>query len=199
MKKILIAEDDENLLGSLSVIFAENGYTVITASDGEEAIEKFKQEQPDIVLTDISMPKVDGFGVCKTIRELKGLTKYVPIIMMSGTYDKLEFRFDVKKTGADDFIIKPFKPEEMVKYCDKLLKDIKTKQVPTKTKLQILSIKPSVEKKVVVYYPDGSIIKGTTSALHPGETGFNMTVWGEDKRIFVNYNIVTKVEVVDEF
>ena len=207
MTKVLIAEDDRYFLNLMQVKFEHKGYHVLLASDGESALNIFLSEKPALVILDGMMPKMDGFSLCKAIRQTN-IKKYVVVVIVSGVFDKLEYRFDAKKVGADDFIKKPFDLDEFLAYMEKLLKDAeeKTKIIAGTTEVSKPEPKPevkpqkySVEKKVIVYYPDGQVLKGTTLALNPGGKGFNMTEWDTNKRTFIVYESAIKVELVDEF
>jgi OmpR family response regulator RpaB len=84
------------------------GYLVITASDGEEALSLFRQENPNLVILDVMMPKLDGYGVCQEIRK----NSDIPIIMLTALGDVAD-RITGLELGADDYVIKPFSPKEL--------------------------------------------------------------------------------------
>ena len=107
--KILVIDDDANICDLLRLYFENENYEVKTASDGVEGISYFKMYEPDIVLLDIMLPKLDGWQVCRKIRQ----SSNVPIIMMSAkgeTFDKILGL----ELGADDYIVKPFSPREVL-------------------------------------------------------------------------------------
>lgn len=108
-EKILVADDDQNICELLRLYLEKEGFTPILAFNGEDAVEKFKNEKPDLVLLDIMMPKLDGWQVCREIRK----TSNVPIIMLSAkgeTFDKVLGL----ELGADDYVVKPFEAKEIV-------------------------------------------------------------------------------------
>lgn len=108
-KKVLIVDDDNNICELLRLYLEKDGFETIIANDGEAAIVKFNLEDPDLILLDIMMPKLDGWQVCRTIRK----TSQVPIIMLSAkgeTFDKI-LGLDL---GADDYVTKPFDTKEVV-------------------------------------------------------------------------------------
>lgn len=109
MKTILIADDNPNIIDILVEYAKHDGYNPITAADGDEALEKFYKHQPDVILLDVSMPKQDGFSVCRTIRE----NSQVPIIMVTARGEDFE-RIMGLDIGADDYIVKPFSPGEVM-------------------------------------------------------------------------------------
>ena len=107
--KILVVDDDLNICELLKLYLENEGYTVFTANDGQEAVNTFQTKSPDLVLLDIMLPKMDGWQVCREIRK----TSSAPIIMLTAkgeTFDKVLGL----ELGADDYIIKPFETKEMV-------------------------------------------------------------------------------------
>jgi len=109
MGKILVADDDENIAELLRLYLEKEGYSVVIANDGEEAINIFAPENPDLVLLDIMMPKLDGWQVCREIRKKSNC----PIIMITAkgeTFDKVLGL----ELGADDYVVKPFDSKEIV-------------------------------------------------------------------------------------
>lgn len=116
--KILIADDDERILRLLSDYLSFNKFDVVTVSDGELAIEKFKSDDFDLVILDVMMPIYDGWIVCKEIRRMSN----VPIIMLTAKDSDLDqlFAFDI---GVDDYIAKPFNIALLLARVKRLLKN----------------------------------------------------------------------------
>lgn len=108
--KILIAEDDHNILNALCQIFETEGFEVVTAHDGKTAIDLYESERPDFVCLDIMMPEVNGYDVCKKIRQDD---PQIPIIFLSAKTEEID-RVVGLELGADDYIIKPFGAREVV-------------------------------------------------------------------------------------
>ena len=109
MSRILIVDDEPDIITLISRYAKREGHEVLTASDGRQAIEACQREEPDIIVMDIMMPDTDGYTACKKIKEFKD----IPVIMLSarGTeFDKL-FGFEV---GVDDYVTKPFSPMELI-------------------------------------------------------------------------------------
>jgi len=116
---ILIVDDDPNNVDVLSQELAEEGYTTLTAFDGEEALIKVRDHEPDLILLDVMMPKVDGFTVCRILKG-SGKTILIPIIMLTALRAH-EDRLRGIDAGAEDFISKPFDRDELVaKICSLL-------------------------------------------------------------------------------
>lgn len=109
MKKILIADDNKQLVSVLSEYSKKEGYKVFNAFDGSQALDIFKKESIDLILLDVMMPKKDGFEVCREIRR----TSNLPIIMITAKGEDFEkiMGLDI---GADDYIVKPFSPGEVM-------------------------------------------------------------------------------------
>ncbi len=107
--KILIVDDNKQITKILYEYVSKEGYTPIIAFDGEEALEKFRTEAPDILLLDVMMPKKDGFEVCREIRKQSS----VPIIMITARSEDFEKIMGLS-IGADDYIVKPFSPGEVI-------------------------------------------------------------------------------------
>ncbi len=117
--KILIADDEPNILMLTSMMLDDLGYKTILANNGAQAIEKALQEFPDMVITDIVMPEKDGFEVCKTLRENKDFAD-VPIIILSAIGDEFN-KITGFEGGADDYITKPFNLDELKSRVETLL------------------------------------------------------------------------------
>lgn len=101
--KIMVVDDELEIRDLLSKFLTEEGYEVILASAGEEAIELAKRETPHAILLDVRMPGIDGMEVCRRLKA-EPKTQYIPIIMITG-YD--ENKIDAIMVGADDFLNKP--------------------------------------------------------------------------------------------
>ena len=108
-KKILIAEDDLNIQDILRLYMEKEDYRVFTASNGSEALHKYREVKPDIILLDIMMPILDGLEVCKEIRKESN----VPIIMLTARGETVD-RVTGLELGADDYIPKPFEMREVL-------------------------------------------------------------------------------------
>jgi DNA-binding response OmpR family regulator len=106
--KLLIIEDDSELVAALDVYFSQAGYQVISAENGREGLQKLYDERPSIVILDIAIPKLDGWEVCRRIRELSD----VPIVMLTARTQEDE-RVKGLKLGADDYVVKPFSLKEL--------------------------------------------------------------------------------------
>lgn len=121
MVKVLIVDDNEQITSILAEYAKKEGYIPIVATDGEEALQKFKNEKPDILLLDVMMPKIDGFSVCRQIRK----SSNVPIIMITARGEDFEKIMGLE-IGADDYIVKPFSPGEVMARIKAIMRRIKS-------------------------------------------------------------------------
>lgn len=108
--KVLVVEDNAHTRAGLSEILEREGYRVVVARDGKEALEAFEREAPDFVCLDVMMPGVDGYEVCRRIRARNAA---VPIIFISAKSEEVDKVVGLE-LGADDFIVKPFGVKEVV-------------------------------------------------------------------------------------
>lgn len=120
MKKIVIVDDEPNIVMSLEYVFKKEGYDVFIARNGEEAITIAKKENPQIMLLDIMMPKVDGYQVLKYIKNNKKL-KQLKVIVISAKSKTSDIELGIK-LGADDYFTKPFSVKKLVKKVKQLVK-----------------------------------------------------------------------------
>lgn len=122
-QKILVVDDEQSIVTLLKYNLETAGYLVEVAYDGEEALQKLNAVQPDLVVLDVMLPKLDGIEVCKTIRSDRNL---VPILMLTAKDDEFD-RVLGLELGADDYMTKPFSPREVVARVKAILR--RSKQV----------------------------------------------------------------------
>jgi len=115
-EKILIVEDEHNLLETLAYNLKKQGYEVEMAGDGQSAIEKARTTHPDLILLDIMLPGLDGFEVCRILRK----EMIVPILMLTAKEDEID-RVVGLEVGADDYLTKPFSIHELMACINVLL------------------------------------------------------------------------------
>jgi DNA-binding response OmpR family regulator len=108
-QRVLVVDDDRNICEIIRLYLEKEGFEVIIANDGQEALEAFREKTPSVVLLDVMMPKMDGFQVCREIRRVSS----IPIMMLTAkgeTFDKVLGL----ELGADDYMVKPFDNKELV-------------------------------------------------------------------------------------
>ncbi|MFA5112679.1 MAG: response regulator [Candidatus Margulisiibacteriota bacterium] len=118
-KKILVIEDELDLVEGLRLRLEANGYEVLVASDGADGLNQARNKCPDLVILDVRLPKLDGYNVC---RMLKFDEKYqkIPIIMLTARVQQADVKLG-KEAGADIYMTKPYKSEELLANIKKLL------------------------------------------------------------------------------
>lgn len=112
MQKILIVDDDNTLRAALTRYLRDRGFVVHNAASGTEGWLSFTQDTPDLIVSDVIMPEMDGFELCIKIRDT-GPGQLIPFIFLSGRCD-LEDRIQGHSIGADDYLVKPFHPRELI-------------------------------------------------------------------------------------
>lgn len=136
MPKVLVVDDEKAIVDILEFNLKKDGYEVVCAYDGLDALDKFSKENPDLILLDIMMPKLDGIDTCKKIRE----TSNVPIIMLTARAEEVDKVLGLE-LGADDYVTKPFSVRELmarVKANVRKMKNVMTqiKEEENKTLIQ---------------------------------------------------------------
>ena len=124
--KVLIADDDSHIVELIKLYLEKDGFATVSASNGADALVKFKEEAPSIVILDIMMPEMDGWQVCREIRRISN----IPIIMLSAkgeTFDKVLGL----ELGADDYMVKPFEPKELIARVKAVMRRFETKDANT--------------------------------------------------------------------
>lgn len=117
-KKILIADDEPNIRSLVSRMLGKD-YIVIEATNGEEAIDIAKRQEPDLILMDLMMPKMDGYAACSSIKADQA-TKGIPVVMLTGVTHELNKSF-AREMGADGYLSKPFNTDELLRQVKQIL------------------------------------------------------------------------------
>jgi len=125
MARILIVDDDPDIVESVTMVLQKNNHEVLQAYGGVEGLEKAKKEKPDAIILDVMMPDKDGYEVCK---ELKGDANYrdIPILLLTAVVSQIPSTTYTHRMGmeteADDYVDKPVEPTELVRLVERLLK-----------------------------------------------------------------------------
>ena len=117
--KILVVDDEIYIVHILDFSLGMEGYEVLTALDGEQALEKARAEHPDLIVLDIMMPKLDGYETCKRLKADEA-TKRIPVILLSAKGRNVDQKVGFE-VGADDYITKPFSPRKLVERINAIL------------------------------------------------------------------------------
>lgn len=142
--KILVVDDIEENIYLLKTILGANGYKVVTAKNGFEALNKLKKEPVDIIISDILMPKMDGFQFCRACKKDERF-KDIPFMFYTATYIEKKDEEFALGLGADRFIIKPQKPDEFLRILKELIKEHKVKPI----------LKPEIKPESEIKYLSG--------------------------------------------
>jgi DNA-binding response OmpR family regulator len=129
--KVLLVDDDAELVDVLAYALRREGYTVLTAPDGEQALQRWEAERPDLILLDGRLPKVDGFEVCRRVRQ----ASETPIIMLTARDEEADVLRGLQ-LGADDYVTKPFSARVLAARMRTVLRRIK-KDKPARAQLRV--------------------------------------------------------------
>ena len=127
--KILVVDDDPDILEAISIILEAHGYQVVTARDGVDGLHQIKEEKPDLMILDLMMPRLDGFGVCKELKDPRW-SKYahMPIIILSSVRQDASRRRYELETGVqldvDDYVEKPIEHNILLERVEKVLRKV---------------------------------------------------------------------------
>ncbi len=118
-RKILVVDDEDNIVRTIADRLEMSGYQVTTASDGEEALEKIAAETPDLIVLDIIMPRLDGHGVLERLRQMDA-TRHVPVVMLTAQ-SQADDVYRANAAGVDGYFVKPFDLVELLNKIEELL------------------------------------------------------------------------------
>jgi DNA-binding response OmpR family regulator len=124
--KILVIDDDPDIVDALQVLMEGEGFEVVSANDGEEGLSRIREESPDLIILDLLMPNLDGYGVCKTLRDPRwSKWKDTPIIVLTSVREEASQRRYELETGmrmdVEDYVEKPIDPDVMLERVRKIL------------------------------------------------------------------------------
>ncbi|MEZ4458278.1 MAG: response regulator transcription factor [bacterium] len=128
MTRILLVDDDQSVLDVLAMAFEDEGYEVVTAPDGQQALVSIANNRPDVMISDVNMPRLDGFSVCRRLRESGD---ELPMILLTSRDNDIDEALGLE-LGADDYVAKPFSTRVLVARVKALLRrqEIKTTDTP---------------------------------------------------------------------
>jgi diguanylate cyclase (GGDEF)-like protein len=162
MPKVLIVDDNEDMLDTLEHLFNFYEFEVARAVDGKKGIDAAKKENPDIIVLDALMPVMNGFDACKILKE-NSQTKEIPIVFLSANYVEEEHRIMGLELGADDYILKPFNAKELIARVKSILHKRELVKELRINNRQLVQEKSQAEKEL-------NRLKKKTSELESGQT-----------------------------
>ncbi len=124
--KILVVDDEEDIVAALSIRLKAMGYDVIFAYDGMTGLSKARDESPNLILLDVMLPKIDGYKVCRMLK-FDEKYRHIPVIMITAKVSDSNRKMG-EEMGADAYIVKPFNPEELMRKIKELLAKNKEKK-----------------------------------------------------------------------
>ncbi len=184
---ILVVDDDVNIYELVRLYLEKEGFTVMGAHDGEEALAHFRQRRPDLVVLDLMLPKIDGMDVCREIRK----TSAVPIIMLTAKGETLDKILGLEM-GADDYLVKPFEPKELVARVKAVLR--RTQSAP-ETEDAVVSY-PGLQISLVNYELN---VGGETVAVPPKELELLHHLASHPNRVYTREQLLEEVWGFDYF
>ncbi|MBR6677530.1 MAG: response regulator transcription factor [Oscillospiraceae bacterium] len=149
-RDILVVEDDSNIVELIRMYLEKEGFDVRIANNGGKAIEEFQKKEPDLMLLDIMLPVMDGWGVCAKVRE----TSKVPIIMLTAKSEVMD-RIHGLEMGADDYLVKPFEMKELIARINAVLR---RSEIPEDTKKRLRFDKLAIDLDSYELVVDGKKI-----------------------------------------
>ncbi len=120
-KRLLLVEDEADLVEVVKIRLEANGYDVLTAIDGQQALDKARNQNPDLIILDLMLPKIDGYKVCRMLK-FDEKYKHIPVIMFSARAQEADKKLG-EEVGADAYLVKPFEPEVLISKIKELLKE----------------------------------------------------------------------------
>lgn len=183
MQYILIADDNPDITDVLSNYVKKEGYEPLVASDGEEALSKFFEYQPVVVLLDVMMPKMDGYEVCRNIREKSD----TPVILVTARGEDFE-RIMGLDIGADDYIVKPFSPSEVMARVRAVLRRMTKHEHEENERTRLTIGNMTIDIKEYSLYMDNEQVSMTKKELE--------TVWtlaNNPEKLFTRDNLLNSI------
>lgn len=185
--KILIADDDENIVRLIRMYFEKEGFTAVTANNGAKAVELFKSEAPSIVILDVMMPEMDGWQVCREIRRVSN----IPIIMLTAkgeTFDKVLGL----ELGADDYMVKPFEAKELIARVKAVLRRSETKETAAQKEIVFTGLTINLSNYELK-------INGQITEIPPKELELLYFLASNPNRVFTREQLLEEVWGFDYF
>jgi DNA-binding response OmpR family regulator len=191
-QKILIIEDEDGIIHLITLYLRAAGYTIVVAKDGADGLALHAREQPDLIILDIMLPAIDGFEVCRRLRTWS----QTPILILTARGDEEE-RINGLELGADDYLVKPFSPRELVSRVRAILRRISTRSEPA----NMVEETASAQNNEVLRFPGLTIdhparrveVNGREVALTPTEFDLLALLARSPNRVFTRETLMNQV------
>ena len=187
-KRILIVDDDENIAELISLYLVKECFDTEIAADGESALEKFKEYQPQLILLDIMLPGMDGYDVCREIRK----SSNVPIIMLSAKGEVFDKVLGLK-IGADDYMIKPFDSNELVARVQAVLRRVQQNEEVVPDQVEKLSDCVKYDGLTVNLNSYSVIYNGTVIDMPPKEMELLYFLANSPNQVFTREQLLDQI------
>ena len=187
-KRILIVDDDENIAELISLYLVKECFDTEIAGDGESALEKFKEYQPQLILLDIMLPGMDGYDVCREIRK----SSNVPIIMLSAKGEVFDKVLGLK-IGADDYMIKPFDSNELVARVQAVLRRVQQNEEVVPDQVEKLSDCVKYDGLTVNLNSYSVIYNGTVIDMPPKEIELLYFLANSPNQVFTREQLLDQI------
>ena len=184
--KILIVEDDANIADLLRLYLEKEGYQIAIASDGGKGVEQFRRFQPDLILLDLMLPVLDGWGVCRAIRS----ESQVPIIMLTAK-SEVNDRITGLEMGADDYLVKPFEMKELMARINAVLR---RSEIPDDTRKRL-----TFDKLIIDLDSYELIVDGKSIDTPPKELELLYHLASTPNRVYTRNQLLDEVWGFDYF
>lgn len=178
--KILIVEDEKDIVKLLKYNLEKEGYRVVSANDGEAGLVLFRKEKPDVIILDVMLPKLDGFGFCRIVRQ----ESKTPILMLTAKVDEVD-RILGLEMGADDYVTKPFSVREVIARIKAILRRVNDTE-ETKEVIRAGELEVDLQKYV-------TRVKGKAVTLSSKEFEFIKCLINAKGRVLSRDQILEKV------
>jgi DNA-binding response OmpR family regulator len=181
--RVLVVDDEPNLLHSVAYSLRKEGYEVLTAADGEQALATARRETPDALVLDIMLPKMDGFEVCRRLRA----ESTIPILMLTAKDSEID-RVVGLEIGADDYLTKPFSMRELVARVRAMLRraSMLAAQPPAPDVIRLDELEVDLQRRRV-------ICRGREVALKPKEFDLLAFLMARPGRVFTRDDLLERV------
>ena len=178
---VLVIEDDRNTAGLISLYLEREGYRPVTAGDGETGLALAEQHRPALVILDLMLPKIDGWEVCRRLRQRSD----IPVIMLTARGEEID-RVAGLTLGADDYVVKPFSPRELVARVKAVLRRTQPGKTAVKKRLSHAGVVLDLEKRRLH-------VEGQPVALTPREYGLLEALMSAPGRIFTRDELLNRL------
>lgn len=178
--KILLADDEQSILDTVGAYLRQEGYQVVTATNGRDALFQFRHEQPDLVVLDVMMPELDGWAVARAIRKESD----APLIFLTARIDDID-QVTGLEIGADEYVTKPFSPRVLVARVRALLRRTHGELGGEPTRWRVRELELDADMRTVT-------LRGQPIELTPSEFGVLQVLISRPGRVF------TRMELLDQ-